>query len=327
MNFNFPTWIAVLFCSLFAQQAAIATPHRFESKRPDGSTIHWTLDLPDQHKGTSGLAVLMQGSGCSPIAQSRAMLRARSAFPEFAALTIEKYGIHPDYKSDNDKGDLENCPQEYHANSNHSQRVADYLQILSELAGWNWWNGRLVLFGGSEGGDIATMLAVRSKPDAIILMSAGGGVSFGEMMKLSILDDLKRRSVPQTQWPDYDALFARARANPQSAEVEEGYSLRYWADSIDYRAVEDMLKLTVPILLIQGSADTDSPVVGARKAVEAFTMARRCNLTYWELTGYDHSMADSAGVSRLGEVLDQAALWARQQLSQPSTSDCMKPPS
>ncbi len=283
--------------------AAAAALERGEAQRPDGSTLHWTLDLPDGG-GKVGLVVLAQGSGCLPAMQSRAMQQARAAFGRFAALTVEQYGVTPD---DTPQAvDNSDCPQAFHDNHTVSQRVADYRQIIENLRDAAWWNGDLVLFGGSEGGLAMARLAPEVGADAAILMSTGGGVTFGEMV---------RESVPPEGRPTVDATFEKARRNPDSTELWAGHSLRFWADMIDRRAADDMLRADTGFLLIQGGRDASGSVGVARAVNDLFAEAERCNLTYWEFPAFDHGMTDPDGGSRMAEVLAQADGWLAAQLA------------
>lgn len=281
-------------------------------KRTDGSVINWYLEKPQTTERT-GLIILAQGSGCQSVATSENMKLARSAFPELIALTVDKYGVET---GDNppdpfDKG----CSATFRAHHTMTQRVEDYLQVLESLKQAPWWNGQLVLFGGSEGGDIAARLAAKTKADAVILMSTGGGTSFGEMVKQSMEGEMLLNKVPKEHWPQVDKEFAHARANPQSNETWAGSSYRFWADAIDHRPVDAMLQSDAALLLIQGSADTSTPVSNARMTLDAFDEAKRCNLTYWEFAGYSHGMQDAQGTSRMADVLAQAGFWLKKQLA------------
>lgn len=311
--------LIVAFSMFFSMLSAHALASNFETRRPDGSDIHWKLDIPEGRMGRVGLVVIMQGSGCNSVAKNQSLALARTVFSEFAALMVDKYGVDPD--SDAVKvGEDEVCPLEYYANNTNSQRVVDYVQILGGLSSAEWWNGKLVVIGGSEGGDIAAQVSAQIKPNAVVLISSGGSITFGELVRETNRWQMQRNEVPREHWPDVDGIFSRARENPQSAQVEGGYSYRYWADSIDRRTVDDMLNISAPVLLIQGTSDTSVPLYDARAAVDVFTKEKRCNLTYWEKAGYSHSMVDAGGTDRLEEVLQEVRFWVKSKLEQRNTS-------
>lgn len=280
---------------------ATATPEHGTAERADGSALHWTLDLPEDSEGV-GLIVLAQGSGCAAAMQSHAMQLARTAFGNLAALMVEKYGVQPD---DDPSDDHMDCSQAFREHHTISQRVADYSRIIDSLRDAQWWNGDLVLFGGSEGGVAMAMLASEVQADAAVLISTGGGVPFGEMV---------RQSIPQEGWPTVDAAFERARQNPDSTELWAGQSLRFWADAIDRRAADYMLRTDTSFLLIQGGKDASGAVDVARAVSDLFSEAGRCNLTYWEFPAYDHGMTDENGGFRMPDVLMQSNSWLAAQL-------------
>lgn len=300
---------------IFSMFSAHAVASNFETERPDGSSIHWSLDIPEGQVKRVGLVVIMQGSGCESIAKSRYLALTRTVFSDLAVLMVEKYGVTQNDEAVENEGQVV-CPLEYYANNTNTQRVVDYLEILKSLSSAEWWNGQLVIIGGSEGGDIAAQVSAQMHPQAVVMISSGGGTTFAEVVRESIRSEMEENEVPLEQWPDVDGIFSRARENPQSAQVEGGYSYKYWADSIDRRTVDDMLNIAAPILLIQGTADTSMPLYDARAAVDIFTEAKRCNLTYWEKAGYSHGMVDAGGTNRLEEVLQEARFWVLSKLEQ-----------
>ncbi|MDH6232982.1 pimeloyl-ACP methyl ester carboxylesterase [Mesorhizobium soli] len=297
---------SMAFVGLVWAAPALTEPQLHETPRADGSTIHWTLDRPEGD-GETALVVIAQGSGCAPAMASLSMRAARAAFAGLAALTVEKYGVDPKDSPANDHLD---CSQIFRERHTVSQRIADYRQIVESLRGAPWWNGKLILFGGSEGGMTMAALAADIRADIGILVSTGGGVTFGEEV---------RQAVPEDGRLTADAAFAKARQNPDSAELWAGQSLKYWADGIDRRPVDDMLRADTEFLLIQGARDASTSVNTARMVSDLFAKDGRCNLTYWEFPAFDHGMVDAAGKSHMAEVLSQAALWRNARMDMPVT--------
>ncbi|WP_445355265.1 alpha/beta hydrolase family protein [Microbulbifer sp. EKSA008] len=266
------------------------------SKRPDGSALYWSLEQPSA-KGKYGLFLIAQGSGCLPAVKNTTIQQAKELAAEYAVLMVEKYGVT---HSDSPEEQFKDCSKEYIANHTVEQRAVDVEQIVSELRGADWWNGKLVLFGGSEGGDLVARLAPRLNPDAAVVFSTGLGESFAQVLK---------SLVPPHVAKEVDAKLAYARANPESAEVWGGNSMRWWADVVDRVPVNDLLNSHAPVLLIQGTEDKSAPVSSGRAARDAYASAGRCELTYWEYPGYDHYMTDKDGVNHRGEVFERIAGW------------------
>ena len=278
--------------------------------RPDGSVLDWSIERPPGDAAVP-IMIFMQGSGCAPVSASTGIASAREVFSDFAAVTVEKYGVSP-------TGDPEVCSDAFYRHSTNSQRTEDYLRIMAELDDIVWWDGRLSVFGGSEGAEVAARFIAAYPVDAAVLMSLGGGRSFGEDVREVMLEDMKRSGVPAEQLPDIDQAFQNIRENPKSAEVWGGLSFAYWADSIDRRAVDFMMESDAPMLLIHGSADLSVPVASARMAVALLEQNGRCNVTYWEEAGLDHGMVDGAGSSRLADILSLSRHWVLARADRPS---------
>lgn len=265
--------------------------------RADGTIIHYTLDEPAT--SSEGILVLAQGSGCRPAATSDNLAIVRKAFPAHTALIVEKSGIAPDSAIKHGSTD---CPTEFIETYTLSQRIKDYEIVLAhirtDMAGQS-----LILFGGSEGGLAMEALAARIHPDGAILLSGAVGGTFGEMV-LS--------TVPPEGRPIVSAGFAEARANPNSTMLS-GHTYRFWADILDHRSSEYLMATDTPFLLIYGGKD---PAAGqpVRTLADRFAKEGRCNLTYLEFAGLDHSMVDPKGRSHMPEVAHMAASWAERPI-------------
>lgn len=270
--------------------------------RADGSAIEWHLEVPPG-SGPYPLLVFMQGSGCEPAMAGANYALVEEAFAGHAILAVEKPGVDADDTPDATSANAD-CSDQFFASATVSQRILDYETVLGALSSQDWWNGHLVLFGGSEGGLVAGTLAGKIHADLSILISTGGGLPFGEALKLSI---------PEVGWPSVEAQFARIRANPESLERWAGYSYTFWADMLDRSIIEPMIAADTKFLLIQGGRDPSSPPVVARSVADAFAAASHCHLTYWELAGLDHSMSDTNARSHMSEIVPRAANWAASQ--------------
>jgi len=274
------------------------------SVRADGSTINWHLDnVPGDRP--AGLVLVAQGSGCASTITNPNIELLASTFADLLVLTIEKYGVEPG----NAPADpIEDCSAAYYANNTISQRVDDAEQVLAELHAEGIWNGDLALFGGSSGGPVVAMLGARlPETDAIVVFSAGAGLTLAETIP---------EVVPPPVAATIQEQFDRIRQEPDSLEVMSGNSFRWWADIMDHRPVDDLLAASAPVLLVHGTLDESSPVASARATRDAFAAAGDDRLTYWELQGLDHQMVDTSGTSQMGRVLDSVADWMSGQLQQ-----------
>lgn len=301
-----------LGCVAFAAQAVTTVSETLRLPITDGSPIHWYLDRP-AGSAKMGLLVVAQGSGCQSVTRSENLAAIRLAFPEFATLMVEKHGVTAEDRPMDDHTDCSASFREHHT---VSQRLSDYRQIIEGLRGAEWWNGQLALIGGSEGGLAMAMLAPQVQAQAVILLSTGGGLPFGEIV---------RQSIPEPGRPQADAAFEKARKHPTSSELWAGSSMRFWADIIDRRVADDLLRSSANILLIQGGRDASGSAIAARTTSDRFLAAGRCNLSYWELAGLDHSLVDSDGNSRMSDTLALASQWLRAKFASVEQGKCMRP--
>lgn len=277
--------------------SAHADPELRKFPRPDGSHIDvWIDETPGP---SDGLLLLAQGSGCLPAAHNANLATVRRAFPGHTAVIVEKIGVTSDAGIVDGFTD---CPAAFHAAYTVSQRLDDYRTVLDELLTDD---ERLVLFGGSEGGLAVAVLAAEYDPDAAVILSSAMGMDFSEMV-LS--------TVPPEGHAPLTAGFAAARADPDGDTLFAGSTHRFWADVMDYRGVDHMLRTDTPFLVIQGGLDTSNPLASARLTADAFAEAEACNLTYWEFPALDHGMAAPDGTSRLPAIAVLAAQWAAAPL-------------
>jgi pimeloyl-ACP methyl ester carboxylesterase len=261
-----------------------------------------------QHSGPrQGILVLAQGSGCLAASENPNLSRAQKLLPDFVVVMVEKYGVGP---HDAPKDPFNGCSPAFHAHHTVSQRAADYQRVLAEVKNAPWWDGRLVLFGGSEGGAAVAMLAPLVRPTAVVVFSTAPGRSFRQSFKLTVPPDVAARA---------DSEFAKIKANPLSSKLWGGNSYRWWADILDHDLTADLLAVPAPILIIQGERDRSAPVQIARRVRNDFERSGNRNLTYWEFPGYDHQMQDAAGASHLDEVMQRISGWLVKVTASPSS--------
>ena len=278
-----------------------ATPTDYVLQRDDGSLIYWTIDR--QGGGAKqGVLLAAQGSGCLAATENPNIANAKRLLPNFAVVTVDTYGVEPHAKP---KDPFEGCSATFYSHHTVSQRVVDYQQVLNHLKSEQWWNGQLVIFGGSEGGAAVAILAPRVNATAVVIFSSAPGHSFAELFKMTAPLEVAQHA---------DEEFKKIRAAPNSANVWGGNSYRWWTDILNQDMTVDLLRTKSPVLLVQGERDNHAPVAIARQIRDEFQRAGRNNFTYWEFPGYDHAMQDEHGTSHLDEVMAQISKWLTEQI-------------
>lgn len=263
-------------------------------ERPDGSPVVYYL-AGQPERGRRPVVLMLQGSGCDSVARNDGIpwMAARLA-PDHVLLTIEKYGVQTE-------ADGETCTPEYWRGNTLSQRVTDAAYVVARLRQSRWWNRQLVIFGGSEGGAIAAMLApLVPETRAVIVWSSGIGQPVGAMIRAAL--------PPQIQ-AEADRIFSEARGNPTPDRQWGGASYRWWADALDTVPARSLALTPSPALVIHGTRDQSAPVASARATRDLVRAAGKANFTYREYEGYDHFMVDAEGTDHRGEVVAAAAAW------------------
>lgn len=285
---------------LLGASEAVAAEDRFLD-RADGSRIVYQI-VGAEGGERRGAILVLHGSGCAPVgSETRLQDAGRVLAPGHAILTIENYGVTT---ADPRAEVVEGCTSAFWERNTLQQRVVDAAQVIAHLRGARWWNGRLVIFGGSEGGAVAAMLApFLPETVAVIVFSSGIGVPVGELI---------RAALPPEMAIEAPRIFAEARANPTGLRRWGGASYRWWADAVDVVPANMLLQTDLPILLVHGTRDQSAPVATARATRDLLARHGRRNLTYREYQGFDHFMRDEAGNDHRRAVLAEAGSWLRR---------------
>lgn len=291
-------WILVLFTGSLSAETLL---------RPDSSAIYYYLDEPEAEKYPT--VVILQGSEC---------LRVSDKYPEYiqrilaggaAALRVEKPGLHSAIAP----GD---CPDEYLRLNTPQRRVLDLVMVVSELRKNESWDGRLVLVGGSEGAMIAAMTApLLSETRGVVLMSGGGGLTFGEEVVESagrqMLDSGMEPAKVVEEKVAMRRFLAGLAKNPTPYEEwgSDGKLARntylWWAHAVNLRLSNSLRRIEAPVLILHGVSDSGTPFRSAEILVEELTFAGKSGV---EFRSYD------GGHSPPPETVRDALDWALERL-------------
>lgn len=288
--------IASILLALATPTTDTAPMIRHEVERPDGSAVTYWLE--DTSGRSSEIVLVMQGTGCEAVL-SKPNLRvvAETLRPNARILLIDKIGSG----TDDGMPLVDGCSQRYWNQYTLSQRVQDCLRVIADLRRQTWWNGGIVIFGGSEGGAVAALLApLVPETKAIIVLSSGTGIPIG---------DLIRTALPQQMSAEASVAFAGAHEQPTGQKRWAGLSYRWWDDAVDIVPARSLAQSPAPVLLIHGAHDKSSPVFSARAGRDLLQGAGKTNVTYREFAGLDHSMRDANGTDHMNKVLRGAREW------------------
>ncbi len=240
------------------------------------------------------IPILLSIDGSSCIGQLRPIFRNSSYRPDaespalYARVLVEKPGVDPeaDYPSE--------CTEEFLKHYSMDQRVTDHLRTLQHLnAHADWWDGRLLIWGWSDGGDIAAQLtAYYPNIERAVIGAAGGGYTMEEHFEdFWVCSDARAGDQRPQCLEDLRTQFQDIYDNPTWTKTWSGHdnSWKVWATRLPSRLSNVLTDNQTPILLVQGAEDFDStPAASARKLVADLEAAGNEAFTYWEVPGMKH---------------------------------------
>lgn len=174
---------------------------------------------------------------------------------------------------------------------------------------------RVIVIGGSEGAQYVFAVANLAHADKAV---GWGGLALPQYYDF-ILDQRLRaergeisRAEAQAAVEDIFADIKAIQADPLSLERRFiGETNRRWSGFGAYAAVDDMLALNIPLLLVQGGNDPKAPIINTDFAMVAFLSQGRTNLDYWVYPDVDHGF-QSADPDNPGKKISIAEeIWNR----------------
>lgn len=252
----------------------------------------------------------MQGTGCEAVSEKPNLRHAANILsPNARTLLIDKVGVGLERSPIL----IDGCPKAYWNRYTLSLRVEDCLRVIANLRRQPWWNRQIVIFGGSEGGAVAALLApLVPEAKAVVVLSSGTGLAIGELI---------RTAIPPEMAAEAPSVYAAAHKRPTGKERWAGLSYRWWDDAVDIVPARSLEQIPAPVLLIHGARDQSSPVETARAGYAILRKAGKANVEYLELADLDHSMQKADGTNRMDDVLNRAAKWIRTNRGKPSRPD------
>ncbi len=274
----------------------------------DDRDLIYIIDRPD---GELKVPIFLSIDGSSCVGQLRAKFK-KSFRPSpdspraYARVAVEKPGVS------HDAGHGSECSEEFLKYYTIEQRVIDHMRVLQHLKSTaKWWNGELLIWGWSDGGDIAAQLtAYYPNVTRAVLGAMGGGYTMEEHFKDFWVCPKERTGDKRAACiAKLDAQFQDMFDNPTWTKTWSGAdnSWKVWPGRLHSRMVNVLQDNTTPILIVHGEKDFDStPVASARKLVEDLKAAGNTAFTYWEIPNMEH------GWSKLpkpqGQALEAAML-------------------
>ncbi len=186
---------------------------------------------------------------------------------------------------------IEKCGMEWEIQA--SSVVIDTLCRTLRISG-----DKIVAIGYSEGGIIVTRLAAENNrvTHLVNVISTGLNQFYSSIINRR-MDAAMGIMTHQEAQAAVDSLFAvyeRIYSDPDNTDKwYEGHPYKRWGSFCDYIPLEDLVKLDIPILFVNGSNDRSSPILQADYVKLEFIRLGKTNLTYHVLPGSDHWFSET----------------------------------
>ena len=240
--------------------------------------------------------VLIDGSSCVGQLRSNSRHHYRPSPDRPAAygrIMVEKAGV--DHFAEHGA----ECTDEFRKHYTIDQRVEDHLRVFQHMrANADWWNGEVLVWGWSDGGDIgAQVLAYYPDVTRAVLGAMGGGLTMAEHFEdyFACPEAEVTGAARGACLADLRRDFRRMEDNPTWKRTWSGQdnAWRVWPTRLRSRLTNLLADNDTPVLIVHGALDRENtPVESARALVAALERAENEAYTYWEVPGMAHGWGD-----------------------------------
>lgn len=182
----------------------------------------------------------------------------------------------------------------------------------------------VIVWGHSEGSQVAPAVAVKNKNVTHVVSMAGNSLNhlydFILNERVSALNGEKSNEKAQSNIDSLYAEYEKIYDDPTSTEKEwYGETYYKWSSFTLTSPIENMLKLDIPILYIAAGNDHQS-ILNMDYAKLEFLRKRKDNLTYKVFPNYDHffmeTKTEKSGKKEWIEHLDEVNNFALEWVTQ-----------
>ena len=181
---------------------------------------------------------------------------------------------------------IQKCGMEWEVKA--SSVVLDALRRQLPIAG-----DRVVVMGFSEGGRLAIRLAAENESVTHLVSVINGGLNqfYSSIInrRMEAATGQITHQEAQAAVEDLFAVYKDIYSDPRNTEKwYDGHPYPRWGSFCTDIPLEHLVKLEIPILFLNGSADRNSPILQSDYVMLEFLRLGKTNLTYRVLPGCNH---------------------------------------
>lgn len=300
--------------------------HTIQDKQLGEINYHITDSLHEQKKP---LLIFLDGSGDHPIfyyKQHEGQWALFAALPipykkwsaQYHVVCISKPGVK--FLDTVKAGHEEQWNAIYHQRLSLSWRVQAVQRVLDDVMKKYAVNkSRVVVWGYSEGAQVAPHAAVADKRITHCVAMVGSGLNqlFNPILDLRTAA-LKGEITHEEAQQQIDSLLATYKHIYQHPDADTlfwyGHTYKRWGSFCQTPVSEQILKLTIPMYIAQGSADCNTNVLSSDYIQLECIRLGKTNVTYKVYPGCNHyftRMVNGKPEHLMDEVMQQAYDWIK----------------
>ena len=181
---------------------------------------------------------------------------------------------------------IQKCGMEWEVKA--SSKVIDSLYNTLPIS-----KNKVIALGLSEGGHLAVKLAAENKKITHLISVISNGLNqFYSSIINQRMNALAGTITHQQAQQEIDKLFAIYKeiySDPRNTEKwYYGHPYKRWGSFCTDIPLEHLTKMEIPILMLAGSADRNSPILQSDYVMLEFLRLGKTNLTYHVIPGCDH---------------------------------------
>jgi pimeloyl-ACP methyl ester carboxylesterase len=189
--------------------------------------------------------------------------------------------------------------------NHYAQLVQDQKEFIQYiLANSDHVGKKIIIFGVSEGGNIAAQLASEiAEITHLMILGSGGMIGIDEFKLWGDKHGI-----------DFEKINKEVERFPDSVEKKVlGQTYKYWASILPVDPMASLKKLEIPIFAAFGESDEMVPVESVHFLRDEFKRQGKENLTVKIFPDCNHVLDDSAGKNHRGELFRLAARWWKEE--------------
>ncbi len=189
----------------------------------------------------------------------------------------------------------------FHEYNHYPQLVQDQKEFVQYiLSNTDYTAKRIIIFGVSEGGNIAAKVSSEIHEITHLILLGSGGMMGIEEFKLWG----NRHNM------DFEQISQAVAKYPNSiGKMALGHTYKYWSSVLSVDPMDSLEKLEIPIFAAIGENDEMVPVESLYFLSNEFIRREKKNLTVKIFPDCNHVLNDSTGKSHRGELFQLAARW------------------